>query len=213
MKKGPAMHMANSIKGQQTRKQILDAALTQFADHGYAGASVRDIAASAQTNGATLYYHFGSKAGLFQALVDLVEDESFEPMVDAVGRGERPLEKLVEVCVALFRLASRQRDVVRLTLGQSLLAQGKAPAKAQCLERTCRCFAMIERLMERGLVDGTFRRQLSSERLALGFLGMVHSHIIAHLTNPQHPLTRRTAEEIVSLFVEGAAANGRRKAP
>ena len=50
---------------QSSRQLIFDAAAREFAAHGFAGASVDRIATRARLNKAMLYYHFGSKAGLY----------------------------------------------------------------------------------------------------------------------------------------------------
>ncbi|MFC9893606.1 TetR/AcrR family transcriptional regulator [Nocardia sp. NPDC127579] len=53
---------------ERTRKLILDAASSEFAAHGYAGARTGAIAAKAGVNQQLLWYYFGSKEGLYQAL-------------------------------------------------------------------------------------------------------------------------------------------------
>lgn len=52
-----------------TRERILDAAEALFAEHGFAGTSVRSVTAAAGTNLNAINYHFGSKEGLFRAVV------------------------------------------------------------------------------------------------------------------------------------------------
>src|SRR5258708_35196227 len=51
------------------RTRILDAAESAFADHGYNGASMRAIVREAGVNLATVYYYFGSKNGLMEAVL------------------------------------------------------------------------------------------------------------------------------------------------
>ncbi|MEZ5140012.1 MAG: TetR/AcrR family transcriptional regulator [Acidimicrobiales bacterium] len=50
--------------------QLLDAALVEFAAHGYAGASTRAIAERAGAHQPQINYHFTSKEALWQAAVD-----------------------------------------------------------------------------------------------------------------------------------------------
>ncbi len=57
-------------RGEATAAALLDAARTAFSEHGFAGASVRTIAAAAGVNPALVRYHFGSKAELFAAVID-----------------------------------------------------------------------------------------------------------------------------------------------
>lgn len=54
---------------QCRRERILDAAEQAFAEHGFAGASLRHIVLEAQVNLATVYYYFQSKNGLMEAVL------------------------------------------------------------------------------------------------------------------------------------------------
>lgn len=53
-----------------TKDLILDAAEALFADHGFAGTSMRMITAEAGVNLAAINYHFGSKENLLRAVLD-----------------------------------------------------------------------------------------------------------------------------------------------
>jgi AcrR family transcriptional regulator len=52
------------------RRAILDAATELFADQGYAGTSVQEIADAAGTHKTTVLYHFASKEALYEAVLD-----------------------------------------------------------------------------------------------------------------------------------------------
>jgi len=54
--------------GQEARNRLLDAALTLFADKGFAKTSTREIAQAAQANIASISYYFGDKDGLYRAV-------------------------------------------------------------------------------------------------------------------------------------------------
>jgi AcrR family transcriptional regulator len=58
------------VRGDRTRRALLQAARHAFAEHGYAGASLRDIASDAHANAALVRYHFGSKDQLWAAVID-----------------------------------------------------------------------------------------------------------------------------------------------
>jgi AcrR family transcriptional regulator len=53
---------------ENRKVRILDAAEKAFADFGFAGASLRHIVGKAAVNLPTVYYHFGSKQGLMEAV-------------------------------------------------------------------------------------------------------------------------------------------------
>jgi len=89
-----------------TRRKILDAAVDEFAAHGYAGARVDRIAATAGVNKRLIYHHFGNKLGAFEAaLSDQVSG------VDITGRLARLWmhEALERGDDDILRLAERER--------------------------------------------------------------------------------------------------------
>ncbi|MGH3502706.1 MAG: TetR/AcrR family transcriptional regulator [Nocardioidaceae bacterium] len=69
---------------EQTKQELLQAAKAEFAAHGLAGARVDQIAESAGINKQRIYGHFGSKDGLFdavlsQTMVDAAADKPLQP--------------------------------------------------------------------------------------------------------------------------------------
>nr|WP_315464116.1 CerR family C-terminal domain-containing protein [uncultured Rhodoferax sp.] len=54
--------------GVEARNRLLDAALSLFAEQGFAKTSIREIAQAAQANVASISYYFGDKAGLYRAV-------------------------------------------------------------------------------------------------------------------------------------------------
>jgi len=54
-----------SVRGQAKRERIVDCGMRHFAEHGYQGARVEDIATELAIAKGSIFQHFGSKAGLF----------------------------------------------------------------------------------------------------------------------------------------------------
>ncbi|WP_432988202.1 TetR family transcriptional regulator [Dactylosporangium sp. CA-233914] len=70
---------------EATRRRLIEAAITEFAAYGIAGARVDRIAASAQSNKAQIYQYFGSKDGMFNAafnalVVASIQDAPIDPL-------------------------------------------------------------------------------------------------------------------------------------
>ena len=69
---------ASAGKGEDTARRILLAAIEVFADEGYEGASTRSLASRAGVNAPAIQYYFGSKEGLYRAVIahiaNLVEE-------------------------------------------------------------------------------------------------------------------------------------------
>jgi len=62
------------LRSEITRAKLLEAALTEFAAHGFEATSTRAIAVAAETQQPQINYHFDSKESLWRAAVDLLFD-------------------------------------------------------------------------------------------------------------------------------------------
>src|ERR1700677_1539199 len=105
--------MSQLRDAQATRRRLLDAASTEFAQYGMAGARVERIAEPAGSNKAQIYHYFGSKTQLFeavceQAILQMEAEVPFDPY-DLPGYAAR-----------LVRLHERQPEIMRLCTWQRL---------------------------------------------------------------------------------------------
>ncbi|CAM3579629.1 TetR/AcrR family transcriptional regulator [Smaragdicoccus niigatensis] len=78
---------SSDTKAARTRRRILDVSAREFAEHGYGGASLRRIAAAAQLQVGSLYFHFRTKDELVAAtLIDCIESAraAVKNAIDAV---------------------------------------------------------------------------------------------------------------------------------
>jgi AcrR family transcriptional regulator len=100
-----------------TRERILDAAEALFADGGYEGTSIRDIAERAAIGLAVVGYHFGPKEALFDAVIarraGIMNDQRYHALRAARREaGDQPIavEALIRGYVAPFIEYARQGD-------------------------------------------------------------------------------------------------------
>jgi AcrR family transcriptional regulator len=122
----PARRRGPRRDGVEAREQILDAARSQFAQHGYGGATLRAIATEAGVDVALVSYYFGSKSGLFVESLRLPVNPA--AVVDGLlaqgldGFGERLVTTLLTVwddpatggpLVNVLRSASSQAELLR----------------------------------------------------------------------------------------------------
>ena len=107
----------------QTR--ILDAAENAIAESGFAGASLRDIVLEARVNLATVYYYFGSKLGLMEAVLK----RRFGPL------REEHLALLREFEAAANGRPLPVEKILEAMLLPPLRLAAKAPAKHQAVTR------------------------------------------------------------------------------
>jgi AcrR family transcriptional regulator len=104
---------------ERTRSAILTAAAQVFAARGYAGTSLREIAARAQVGQPLVLYHFESKRGVWQAAVDRL----WRRLVDEVGESVRRAQD------------AHPREFVRAVLRSFIRVVAREPAWLQILLR------------------------------------------------------------------------------
>src|SRR6267378_1373724 len=87
-------------KGEQAKARIISVAETLFNKQGFDGASMRDIAAAASMQPASMYYHFSSKEELLWAVWEKGGVELLNRVNDAIAPVTDPWQRLETACVA-----------------------------------------------------------------------------------------------------------------
>jgi TetR/AcrR family transcriptional regulator len=108
-------------KPEETRNQILTAAVREFAGHGMDGARTDQIARAARVNKALLYYYFKDKETLYGAALDYAFGQQADHMLRVLERPLPPTEKILTYVAEYFDfIASHplnrdlaQREMVR----------------------------------------------------------------------------------------------------
>ena len=110
----------------RTRTEIVRLATARFAEHGYAGVALEELMAEAGLTRGALYHHFGSKQGLFQAVVEQAQRGVAQAVEQAsTGHGD-VLDDFLAGCRA-FLEASLAPEVRRILLieGPAVLGWGE----------------------------------------------------------------------------------------
>jgi AcrR family transcriptional regulator len=98
-----------------TRQALLDAGRALFAERGFAGAGQEEIVERAGVTRGALSHHFGTKQGLFLAVVQDVQGDLAGRIGRAAIEGRDPMEQLRLGCLA-FLDAAMERSVARIVL-------------------------------------------------------------------------------------------------
>jgi AcrR family transcriptional regulator len=106
-----------------TRRALLDAARVQFAEKGFAGTGREQVAAAAGVTRGALYHHFGTKEGLFRAVVEELEAGLAEQVATAAMAGADPVDELRRGCLA-FLDACLEPAVRRIVLLEAPVVLG-----------------------------------------------------------------------------------------
>src|SRR5215218_10156817 len=142
---------------ERTRNEILEVATREFAALGYAGASVDDMAERMRTTKRMIYYYFGSKEGLFIAVL--------ERAYTAIRRAERtvdvdgldPASAIRRVAELTFDHHESHPEFIRLVSIENIHRaehMAKSPAIA---ELGSPAIDLLAEILERGRADAVFR--------------------------------------------------------
>jgi AcrR family transcriptional regulator len=80
-------------RGDETRQRIIEAAIELFGEHGFEGASTRDIAARAGVNAPALQYYFENKEGVYRACVEALADDALKTFGPALEHAQHVLRE------------------------------------------------------------------------------------------------------------------------
>ena len=153
--------------GARTRLGILDAAHALFAERGYGGAHVNDIVARAGTTKPMVYYHFGSKEGLFAAVLEEVYAgmRRIEGAVQLAGLP--PGEAMRQLVHVTFDYHAQHPDWVRLIAIANIHEAQHIRDSPTVALRNSPVLDILRGLLARGARDGVFRAGVDPLRLHL----------------------------------------------
>ena len=106
------------MTGKERREQLLDVGRGLFAERGYDGTSVEEIAVRAGVSKPVVYEHFGGKEGLYAVVVDR-EVQQLLDMFSTALSGESPKELLEQACLVLLTYVEEHGDGVRILVRES----------------------------------------------------------------------------------------------
>ncbi len=110
------------MTGKQRREQLLEIGRTVFAERGYDGTSVEEIAERAGVSKPVVYEHFGGKEGLYAVVVDR-EMQLLLDMVTGALTGGHSRELLEQAAFALMDYIDTSTDGFRILVRDSPVAQ------------------------------------------------------------------------------------------
>ena len=105
--------------------RILDAARGEFAQHGFGGARLQDIAARAQLSHPTLLYHFGSKEGLYAAVIEQAMQDWAAMTSLAIADGKAGFDRVATLIDAGFAFFATHHDFVVIWRREAIEGGGR----------------------------------------------------------------------------------------
>ena len=144
-----------------SRANLLRAATKIFARHGFAGGRVGQISTAAKSYDRMIYYYFGSKEGLYIAVIEDIYRRMNEAEAELQLDPAQPVESLRQVIHFVCRYYRKHPEFVTLLNNENLL-QGRHIVKMQSAQQfSSPAIAVLQQLMESGVAQGLFRADVS----------------------------------------------------
>jgi AcrR family transcriptional regulator len=151
-----------SRDADRTRAEILDIATAEFAQRGYAGARVDEIAAKMSTTKRMIYYYFGSKEHLFTATLERAYAgiRSLEQELDVEHLD--PADAIRQLAELTFDHHEAHPDFIRLVSIENI-HHAEHIAKSDVLSSLANpAVDVLGRILERGRAAGRFRADVDA---------------------------------------------------
>ncbi len=195
----PAHHRDANI-----RERLFDVALGLFASRGYAATSVREIVNGAGVSKPVLYYHFGSKEGLYLEIMRRLEGTVHETLHGLGTRRGSARSRIRRLALGIWDVFSKNTAAVRFLNAVFWGPPQETPAfdVASLHEPLIAAFGA---LVEDGVVGREFRREAAAD-LSFALLGALSFAMDFHLAHPDRSPGRGGLVRVLDLLLSGAGA-------
>ena len=162
---------------EKTREDILQAAINEFVQQGLAGARVDAIAERTATSKRMIYYYFGSKEGLYIAVLEDLYRRFNEAEAALKFNVDKPEEALVAVVSFIWDYYHRNPDFITL-LNDENLHRGKHISKSlRAREYSSPAIQILESVLASGVQQKVFRSGLSARDVYLMIAGLNYFYL------------------------------------
>lgn len=182
-------------------ERILKSALTLFSEKGYDATSVREICAASGITKPTLYHFYGSKEGVYRALVDGTLDRVRQDIAHALADDGPLRARLRNLAWTYFEAARAEPDLARFILALSHNPPSSAP-RTDFLRFYGDVLALVTRAIEEAAARGEVGPGPVDVRLLI-LMGALGEALHGYLLAGRPDLTPALADTLVDVILTG----------
>jgi TetR/AcrR family acrAB operon transcriptional repressor len=189
-----------------TRATLLRTALSVFSAKGYAAATLEDVAKAAKVTRGAIYWHFKSKADLYNTLVQEFSARGDLVVQQALSEGGTLVEILRRIFIRICALIEEDQEV-RAVMELALFKTGLAPelqtGRKKQVQAGNALLAGIAQAMQQGIAQGVLRDDIDPTDMARAFIAFQNGAIQLWLLSPKSFSLRQNAESFVEILISG----------
>jgi AcrR family transcriptional regulator len=182
------------------KQAILDVAQALFAQHGYEGLSIRDLAEHCGLAKATIYHHFRDKQDLFMSVLTQEMVSMHTRIMLAAGDEQNAMEKLRLVVDSYCEMLGERRSLILTSLQTNNDLQHQLRQFAQTHKK--HLLGPLTQIVQQGIDQGIFR-PVDAQMSALSLIGMLNAFVAYQLLFDGVALEGDIADHVLSLFLNG----------
>jgi AcrR family transcriptional regulator len=180
---------------------ITDVALRVFAERGFDGASMDDVARAAGITKAAIYHHVTSKEALLERGLQRALEALFALLEEPESRSGRAIERLRHIVRRVAELAVE----VLPELTVLVRVRGNSPTERAAIERRRAFDGAVANIVREAQAEGDFAEALDPALVSRLIFGMCNS--VVEWYRPSGPLSSsRLADAVVNIVFEGVRA-------
>ncbi len=145
------------MTGKERREQLLDVGRTLFAERGFDGTSVEEVASRAGVSKPVVYEHFGGKEGLYAVVVDREVQRLLATFNDALT-GDQPKLLLEQATLALLTYIEDDQNGFRILVRESPVGLERSGGFATIISDIA---SQVEHILAQQFKAGGFETKLA----------------------------------------------------
>ena len=153
-----AVEVERTRDRERTRAEILDVATREFAEHGFSGARVDEIAERTRTTKRMLYYYFESKEGLYTAVLERAYARIRDAERDVDVQHLDPIAAIRRLAELTFDHHEAHPEFIRLVSIENIHRAEHMRASGRFADLNTPALDLIGEILARGRAEGVFRR-------------------------------------------------------
>jgi TetR/AcrR family transcriptional regulator len=160
-----------------TSDRILEAAIMEFAEHGYAGARIDAIAQRGDANMRMLYHYFGSKNDLYVRVLETVFERIRLKEQKLNLKAMAPLPAMMKLFDFTYDHFASNPLFIRILTNENLLGGRYLSRSVRVSSLSSPLLIAMKEVLRRGEAEGVFRRGIDPLQLYVSMVAMSYFHI------------------------------------
>ncbi len=172
-----AARTKRSYDSAQSMSDILTVATSEFAEKGFSGARVDDIAELTRTSKRMIYYHFESKEGLYRAVLEAAYAQVREHEGTLALDDLPPDEAMAKLVGFSFDNHRNNEAFVRLVMNENIMRASTLQESPLISQLNVPIIETLKKLLQRGAEQGMFKAHIDPVMLHRAISGLCFHNV------------------------------------